>query len=166
MGTAVPFQSTGRQQVQKKPTMNRMIALFALVACAFAEPEADPQLLVSPFTYLNAHSQSASLVQHPNGSVTPDDTASVKAAKLQHLATKFNPYTVGYTMPYTYAAAAPYTYTYSHAAAAPAISTFSPYISLAKREAEAEPQLLYNNFYGYNYGLSPYVSSYVASAPV
>ena len=143
------------------------------MACAFAEPEADPQLLaINPFTYVNAHSQSANLVKHPSGAVTPDETASVKAAKLQHLSAKAYswPYMSGYTMPYTYAAAAPYTY----AAAAP-INTFSPYISLAKREAEAEPeadpQLLYSNIcgglnYGLNYGLTPYMSSYMASAPL
>jgi len=139
--------------------MNRMIALFALVAVAFAEPEADPQwMIASP--YFSAHAKSAGLVKHFNGAVTPDETASVKAAKLQHLSTKFGalPYMAGYTgytMPYTYAA--------------------SPYVFRGKRdadsepEAEADPQFLYSNYW--NTGLYPYMSSYaavpaIASAPL
>merc|ERR1712121_463638 len=100
------------------PNMNRFISLFALVACALAEPEADPQYLILG----DAHAKHAGLVKHPlSGAVVPDETNSVKAAKLQHLTAKANAY--AYHAPYAYA---PYAYA-------------APY-TIAKRDAEAEPK--------------------------
>merc|ERR1712121_553004 len=141
--------------------MNRFFALFAFVAAALAEPEADPQLLV-----YGAHATSGGLVKHfPSGAVTPDDTNAVKVAKAQHLAAKGLAY--AYRAPYAYA---PYTYGYAPYTAA--YSYAVPH-TLAKREADAEaeadPQYFYNGYYGsgyaHTYGL-PYAYTHVASAPV
>jgi len=140
------------------------MTIFALVAAAFAEPEAnaeaDPQLLV----YGTAHT-TGGLVHHPaSGAVVPDDTLSVKAAKAQHLTAKFGtPYvyhavkptiavkpvvpakTVTYTTPLTYNYPAAYPYTFYH--------------GLVKRDADAEPEaeaeadpaFYYNNAYRFPY---------------
>merc|ERR1712121_389519 len=153
MGTAVPFQASGRQQVQTQH--EPILCSFAFVATALAEPEADPQILLA-----SAHATSGGLVKHLNGAVTPDDTLAVKVAKAQHLAAKgfaFAPYAYA---PYTYApyAYAPYTYAVPH--------------TVAKREAEADaeadPQFFYNGFYnGYAGYALPYAAySHVATAPV
>merc|ERR1712121_423156 len=153
MGTAVPFQASGRQQVQTQH--EPILCSFAFVATALAEPEADPQILLA-----SAHATSGGLVKHLNGAVTPDDTLAVKVAKAQHLAAKgfaFAPYAYA---PYTYApyAYAPYTYAVPH--------------TVAKREAEADaeadPQFFYNGFYnGYAGYALPYAAySAVATAPV
>merc|ERR1712038_1369331 len=153
------FHSKLQEGNKYKPNMNRFFALFAFLATALAEPEADPQILLA-----SAHA-TGGLVKHLNGAVTPDDTLSVKVAKAQHLAAKglaygaFAPYAYA---PYTYApyAYAPYTYAVPH--------------TVAKREAEADaeadPQFFYNGFYngyaGYNYALPYAAYSHVATAPV
>merc|ERR1711973_634671 len=122
--------------VYNKPsTMNRFLAIFALVAAAFAEPEAnaeaDPQLLV----YGTAHT-TGGLVHHSlSGAVVPEDTHAVKVAKAQHLTAKFGTpyvypaikptiavkpvvpaktvaYTTGLPLTYNYPAAFPYTQSY------------------------------------------------------
>merc|ERR1712002_814477 len=149
------FHSKLQEGNKYKPNMNRFFALFAFVATALAEPEADPQILLA-----SAHATSGGLVKHLNGAVTPDDTLAVKVAKAQHLAAKgfaFAPYAYA---PYTYApyAYAPYTYAVPH--------------TVAKREAEADaeadPQFFYNGFYnGYAGYALPYAAySHVATAPV
>merc|ERR1711994_503692 len=148
------FHSKLQEGNKYKPNMNRFFALFAFVATALAEPEADPQILLA-----SAHA-TGGLVKHLNGAVTPDDTLSVKVAKAQHLAAKGLAY--GAFAPYAYApyAYAPYTYAVPH--------------TVAKREAEADaeadPQFFYNGFYngyaGYNYALPYAAYSHVATAPV
>merc|ERR1711973_255161 len=139
------FHSKLQEGNKYKPNMNRFFALFAFVATALAEPEADPQILLA-----SAHATSGGLVKHLNGAVTPDDTLAVKVAKAQHLAAK------GFAFaPYAYA---PYTYAVPH--------------TVAKREAEADaeagPQFFYNGFYnGYAGYALPYAAySHVATAPV
>merc|ERR1719283_457638 len=150
--------------------MNRFMTIFALVAAAFAEPEAnaeaDPQLLV----YGTAHT-TGGLVHHPaSGAAVPDDTLSVKAAKAQHLTAKFGtPYVYHAVKPtiavkptvavkpvvpaktVTYTTGLPLTYNY------PAAYPYTFYHGLVKRDADAEadaeadPAFYYNNAYRFPY---------------
>merc|ERR1712012_17032 len=87
--------------------------------------------------------------------VSPVDTYSVQAARAAHLTAKANAYNF---RPYTYAA-----YPYNYGAH-----------YLYKRDAEADPQYFYGNYYGaynrgyynyptystYNYGAYPYASNF------
>lgn len=96
------------------------VALLVLAAVAYAEPEADPQILVgSPYAYYAAdpHATSGQQVKYSNGAVVPEDTLSVQVAKGQHFAAK--------------AAAYPYGFGY-----------YGAHL-IGKREAEADPQYLY-----------------------
>merc|ERR1712079_793438 len=75
-------------------TMKAFVAV-AMAAAAQAAPEADPQLLLANpavHVYGNAHTQTMGMVQHTNGAVVPDDTLSVKAAKVDHLSAKATAY--------------------------------------------------------------------------
>merc|ERR1711973_706546 len=156
--------------VYNKPsTMNRFLAIFALVSTAFAEPEAnaeaDPQLLV----YGAAHT-TGGLVHHSlSGAVVPDETPAVKAATVQHLQAKAQHLTAKFGTPYiypvikpaiavkpvlpaktvTYATSLPLTYNY------PAAFPYTQYHGLVKRdadaEAEADPAFYYNNAYRFPY---------------
>jgi len=122
----------------------KIFAIFALVALAAAEPEAeaDPQYVVPTMYHHAAVPQmmyhhggahaSAGLVQHANGAVVPDETPSVKAAKASHLTAK----AVEYANKYAYS---PYV----------ASSYYMPaaYRHFYKREAEADPQYFYNKYY-------------------
>merc|ERR1712018_199611 len=73
-------------------TMNAFVAV-AMAAAAQAAPEADPQLLLAnPMVYGTAHTQTLGMVHHANGAVVPDDTLSVKAAKVDHLNAKATAY--------------------------------------------------------------------------
>merc|ERR1712141_927873 len=132
------------QTTQYKLIMNRLIALFALVAVAFAEPEADSQSLYSgvynPMVYgfHGAAHATAGLVAHPSGAVTPDDTASVKAAKVQHHAAKVNEYL---KKPYMYTAPV------VHSGYSLPLTTYG---HIFKREAESDSQYLYNYPYPYS----------------
>ena len=73
------------------------------------------------------------MVYHANGAVVPDDTLSVKAAKINHFNLKAHEYAkkgyVSYVAPY--AAAAVYAHPYAHAL-----------LFRGKREAKADPQWL------------------------
>jgi len=142
--------------------MNRFMTIFALVAAAFAEPEAnaeaDPQLLV----YGTAHT-TGGLVHHlASGAVVPDDTHAVKVAKAQHLTAKFGtPYVYPAIKPtiavkpvvpaktVTYATGLPLTYNY------PAAFPYTQYHGLVKRDADAEadadPAFYYNHAYRFPY---------------
>jgi len=122
----------------------------ALAAAAQAAPEADPQLLLAQpqvHVYGNAHAQTMGMVQHANGAVVPDDTLSVKAAKVDHLNAKATAYL---NKPLVTVAAQPLIQTVG--SMYPAYSgLYHPYAlntHLIKREAEAEaeadPQLLLN----------------------
>merc|ERR1711963_202942 len=118
---------------------------FIILACLAVSAMAEPE----------ADAQYRPLVRHWNGAVTPVDTYSVQAARAAHLTAKANAYNF---RPYTYAA---YPYTYG-----------AHY--LYKRDAEADPQYFYGNYYGaynrgyynyptystYNYGAYPYASSF------
>jgi len=153
------------------------MTIFALVAAAFAEPqapesytqklakrdanaEADPQLLV----YGTAHT-TGGLVHHSlSGAVVPEDTHAVKVAKAQHLTAKFGtPYVYPAIKPtiavkpvvpaktVTYTTGLPLTYNY------PAAYPYTQYHGLVKRdadaeaEAEADPAFYYNNAYRFPY---------------
>merc|ERR1739848_6236 len=159
MGLQFQIQSQeGNKKYKPSATMNRLIALFAVVACAFAEPEADPQVFYNTYGYYPyahhglAHA-SPGLVRYPaSGAVVPADTASVAVAKANHLATKAA----------TYATRYPYVL---------------PYVLRGKREAEAEPeaeadpQVFYNSYYPYahTYGSYAHVAApvtYTHTAPV
>merc|ERR1712038_142567 len=105
MGTQFLDVVIGRctsQTVQTNLKMFKLIALFALVAVAAAEPEADPQW-VSNYWDVTPH------LKTPSG-----DTVSVAAAKNHHLGLKaheyakkahvYSPYVYnGVYSPYTYA---------------------------------------------------------------
>merc|ERR1712168_1150210 len=141
----------GNKLKLKPPTMSGFVTLFALVAAAFAEPEAnaeaDPQLLV-----YGAHT-TGGLVHHPlSGAVTPDDTAAVKVARAQHLTARAQHLTAKYGLPLTYSAhhvaaakaVLPLTYTYPSAYP----YTYSRFVKReAEAEADADPAFYYNNAY-------------------
>merc|ERR1711992_55389 len=129
-------------------TMKAFVAV-AMAAAAQAAPEADPQLLLANpavHVYGNAHTQTMGMVQHANGAVVPDDTLSVKAAKVDHLSAKATAYLNKPLVQAVHTVAQPlYTTGYS--------GLYNPYYfnqHLIKREAEAEadPQLLLNTPYG------------------
>jgi len=135
-----------------------------LTAAAKAAPEADPQLLLTqPLVYGNAHTQVHSQVKHANGAVVPDDTLSVKAATVQHLAAKAAAYLnkpLVYTAPVVQTVAA--THAVPQTVASPVVSYGAhPYVygtHFIKREAEAEakteaepeadPLTVVNPYYG------------------
>ena len=116
------------------------------MAIAVAEPEAeaDPQWLVAPQW---PHLKFNGMVHHPNGAVVPQDTASVKAARVQHLTAKANEYAMKGYVPYAAAYAAPY----AHYAGA--YSGYYPYAHhyLGKREAESDSESDSQYLYNYNY---------------
>merc|ERR1711983_349212 len=161
-------------------TMKAFVAV-AMAAAAQAAPEADPQLLLAqPQVYLgNAHAQTMGMVHHANGAVVPDDTLSVKAAKVDHLNAKATAYLNKPVVPLvqTVAAHQPIVQ-YSGL-----MNTLGyPYAHLIKREAEAQPeadpQLLLNTPYAaytagvhnivYNgmYNYVPTVAKTVVQTPV
>jgi len=112
----------------------KMLLIFALVAAAYAEPEAeaDPQLLLNQ--YAGAYPYSAGLT-YPYASTYVKPAVTYKAPVVYRA-----PLTTSYMAPYTYPYAAHH---------------------LFKREAEAEPeadsQVLLNN-YAYNAGVLPYTA--------
>merc|ERR1712038_2186237 len=133
-------------------TMKAFVAV-AMAAAAQAAPEADPQLLLAnPMVYGTAHTQTLGMVHHANGAVVPDDTLSVKAAKVDHLNAKATAYLNKPIVPLVQTVAAkPVVQT----VASPVVSysgLYNPH--LIKREAEADseadPAVFYNN-YGYGY---------------
>merc|ERR1712213_177810 len=140
--------------------MFRFVALFALVAVAFAEPEADSQFVYSNVAGVPYHGVYNTYAEHVVAPMTkqgvPEDTDSVKLAKKQHelaqevekVAQKMGK--VQYVAPYTTYAAAAFPYVH-HPVAAHVI---------AKREAdsEADPAVFYN---AYN-GVYPAYSAYSA----
>merc|ERR1712038_403139 len=159
-------------------TMKAFVAV-AMAAAAQAAPEADPQLLLANpavHVYGNAHTQTMGMVQHANGAVVPDDTLSVKAAKVDHLSAKATAYLNKPLVQAVHTVAQPmYTAGYS--------GLYNPYFfnqHLIKREAEAEadPQLLLNTPYtayttgvhnlAYNgvYNYVPTVAKTVVKTPV
>merc|ERR1739848_157794 len=156
MGLQFQIQSQeGNKKYKPSATMNRLIALFAVVACAFAEPEADPQVFYNTYGYYPyAHHGLAhatpGLVHYPaSGAVVPADTASVAVAKANHLATKAATYATRY--PYVL----PLLRGKREAEAEP--------------EAEADPQVFYNSYYPYahTYGSYAHVAAPVTyTAPV
>merc|ERR1712193_506137 len=77
-----------------KTTMNRFIALSAVLAVAAAE--ADPQLLLPAL--VSPHAKADTLVEYPNGAKVPANTVSVQAATAAHLAAK--PFAYGYPVHY------------------------------------------------------------------
>jgi len=151
----------------------------ALAAAAQAAPEADPQvLLAQPLVYGNAHTQVHAQVKHANGAVVPDDTLSVKAAKVQHLAAKATAYLnkpLVYTHPVVQTVAAPlvhqtvaspvvsYTGAYPHVYGTHFIKREAEAEAEAQPEAEADPALL---VHPYTAGVVPHVYNGVYGAHV
>merc|ERR1712001_592355 len=138
-----------------KSTMFRFVALFALVAVAFAEPEADSQFVYSnvagvPVVNGVYNTYAGHVVAPVVKPGVPEKTDSVKIAEKQHeLAKEFEKVTkVQYVAPYTTYAHAGFPYVH-HPVAAHVI---------AKREADsdADPAVFYNA-YGSVY---PYASTY------
>merc|ERR1711992_450164 len=137
-------------------TMKAFVAV-AMAAAAQAAPEADPQLLLAnPMVYGTAHTQTLGMVHHANGAVVPDDTLSVKAAKVDHLNAKATAYLNKPIVPVVQTVAAkPVVQT----VASPVVSysgLYNPYgllnTHLFKREAEAEaeadPLTVYHGYHG------------------
>jgi len=157
--------------------MFRFVALFALVAVAFAEPEADPQYLVNPRFY---HHLGVPVVKpvvpvvkyvapvvkpvvpvmkfvdphHTEGMTAdgvPEKTDSVKIAEKQHeiaqIYEKSKKAFLPYVVPSAYAGYAQYPY-----AQYPYVHSVVPTVGhvIAKREAEgeADPYLIYNTHAG------------------
>merc|ERR1712018_116499 len=175
MGTQFLNVNVGRGLINFKKnrnsTMFRFVALFALVAVAFAEPEADAQWLVNPYNTVAGVPVVNKFVQplvykqvpavapvvkyvdphHTEGMTkqgVPEKTDSVKIAEKQHeLAQQIekSKVNVGYVAPYTtYAGVYPYAHPVAHV--------------VAKREAdsEADPAYFYNN---YATGVYPYTTA-------
>merc|ERR1711978_328425 len=156
MGTAVPVEpQEGKKYKTLFSTMKAFVAV-AMAAAAQAAPEADPQLLLAnPMVYGATHTQTLGMVHHANGAVVPDDTLSVKAAKVDHLNAKATAYLNKPIVPVVQTVAAkPVVQT----VASPVVSysgLYNPYgllnTHLFKREAEAEaeadPAVFYNNYY-------------------
>merc|ERR1712088_1190809 len=160
MGTQFLNVDVGRCMINltNKPnsTMFRFVALFALVAVAFAEPEADAQWLVNPYNtaagvpvvkpvvnpVVYKHVPAVAPVvkyvdpHHTEGMTkqgVPEKTDSVKIAEKQHeLAQQIekSKVNVGYVAPYTtYAGVYPYVHPVAHV--------------VAKREADSEADPAY-----------------------
>merc|ERR1712154_267699 len=138
-------------------TMKAFVAV-AMAAAAQAAPEADPQLLLATpavHVYGNAHTQTMGMVQHANGAVVPDDTLSVKAAKVDHLSAKATAYLNKPLVQAVHTVAPPPVYTAGYSGLYnPDYYNYGVYGAhgLYKREAEAEadPAFYYGN-YGYTY---------------
>jgi hypothetical protein len=157
--------------------MFRFVALFALVAVAYAEPEADPQLFYRhwgvpavypavPVKYVDPH--------HTEGMTkegVPEKTDSVKIAEKHHEYLKtveeakkkvVYPYSVynhgvynhGVYNPvyYNHGVVPYYNYQYTVPHVVPQVTT--PHV-VAKREADSDPDLLYST-YGHH-GVYPHV---------
>merc|ERR1712020_350444 len=162
MGTQFLNVDVGRCMINltNKPnsTMFRFVALFALVAVAFAEPEADAQWLVNPYntvagvpvvnTYANhvVNKQVAPVVtpvvkyvdpHHTEGMTeqgVPEKTDSVKIAEKQHevaQAIENAKAKVQYVAPYT-------TYGY------PYVHPVGHYIAKREADSESDPYVVYN----------------------
>merc|ERR1711974_491434 len=121
--------------------MNRLIALFAVVACAFAEAEAEPEAEADPQVFYNSYypyAHTYGSYAHVAAPVTYTHTAPVVPSAA---VTAVKPAVVTKTAPvvqYTYPT---YTYpTYAHLA----------HHVIAKRDAEADSdsQYFYNGAYG------------------
>merc|ERR1711953_451692 len=82
MGTQFLLEGRSRN-ILSTTIMKAFIAIFALVAAALGEPESDPQFMYAHHAAMPAH-HTAGMVQYSSGAVVPDDTLSVKAAKVQH----------------------------------------------------------------------------------
>merc|ERR1712018_423819 len=149
-------------------TMKAFVAV-AMAAAAQAAPEADPQLLLAnPMVYGTAHTQTLGMVHHANGAVVPDDTLSVKAAKVYHLNAKATAYLNKPIVPVVQTVAAkPVVQT----VASPVVSysgLYNPYgllnTHLFKREAEAEADPL-TVYHGVQAPI-PYTGMYNYQLPV
>jgi len=132
MGIAVPLQSLGRQQTKPKKKMFKFVTLFALVAAALAEPEADAQYLVNRY----------------------NNWWGNQVGQMVYAAPKMA-YTHQYVKPAVTYANMPYAWNnaYQH-------SAYAPYsVRLFKREAEAESEANhhYTNAYGFNYNTYAYM---------
>merc|ERR1712141_232549 len=131
-------------------TMYRLIALLALVACAFAEPEAEPKADAEPWY---SYGYSGPISYYPRTYGYGHRYLYKREAEAEPKAEAEPWYSYGYSglyRPYTYGSYYPRTYGYGHR-------------HLYKREAEAEPkseadpQYLINSAYAYTY---PYTSTY------
>merc|ERR1712110_1158992 len=176
MGTQFLNVDVGRCMINltNKPnsTMFRFVALFALVAVAFAEPEADAQWLVNPYntvagvpvvnTYANHVVKPVVYNQvpvvnpvvkyvdphHTEGMTeqgVPEKTDSVKIAEKQHevaQAIENSKAKVQYVAPYT-------TYGY------PYVHPVGHYIAKREADSESDPYVVYNSHHAgavYPYG--------------
>merc|ERR1712088_687867 len=165
-------------QANENPIMLRFVALFALVAVALAEPEADPQVFtynhVAGVPVVGAYSThvvkpvvGATHVVKPVVPVVKYHVPLVKAAvpvvkyvDPHHTGvaqtgvypySSVHPYTYGYGYPYTTAVSG-YTYPVVHPSV---VKHPVVHHSVMKREADSESQFYYSHYntpYAYNYG--------------
>merc|ERR1712117_43798 len=128
--------------------MLRFVVLFALVAAAFAEPEAELGMA------------GPGMVHHANGAVVPVEPIANQMAKANHLTAKFGmPYALPYALPYApvvkqVAKVVPYTVP----VVTPLMKTYSHIFKReAESEAEADPLTVYthNAYAPYTY-TTPY----------
>jgi len=132
--------------------MKFLILASLFVLSVVAEPEAEPQHHTAGFT------------AYTNGALVPEDTDSVKAAKIQHLTAKAALYTqpmpLKYYQPQVYGVqhqqliqvprvgVLPHHVYQPHVYGLPALRHFGKREAEAEPEAEAEAEAQYVNYYG------------------
>merc|ERR1712117_960728 len=134
--------------------MLRFVVLFALVAAAFAEPEAELGMA------------GPGMVHHANGAVVPVEPIANQMAKANHLTAKFGmPYALPYALPYAPIKETAFPYTvvkqdprvvpYTVPVVTPLMKTYS---HIFKREAESKPEA--DPLTVYPYSAWPYSTIY------
>merc|ERR1712117_841633 len=125
--------------------MLRFVVLFALVAAAFAEPEAELGMA------------GPGMVHHANGAVVPVEPIANQMAKANHLTAKFGmPYALPYALPYaSVVKQVPKVVPYTVPVVTPLMKTYS---HIFKREAESKPEA--DPLTVYPYSAWPYSTIY------
>merc|ERR1712083_764703 len=143
MGLQFPFIS---EEGNNPPatTMYRLIALLALVACAFAEPEAEPKADAEPWY---SYGYSGLYRPYTYGAYYPRTYGYghrlwKREAEAKPKSEADPQYLINNAYAYTY----PYTSTYHTAYTYPTYTYGSHYLYKAEAEAEADP------WYRYGYG--------------
>merc|ERR1712117_764354 len=140
--------------------MLRFVVLFALVAAAFAEPEAELGMA------------GPGMVHHANGAVVPVEPIANQMAKANHLTAKFGvPYALPYALPYTPIKETAFPsvikkvvpYTVPLVTVTPVMKRYS---HIFKREAESKPEADPLTVYTHNaYAPYTYTHPYTYTTP-